>query len=458
MEANNLTALSPLDGRYYNKTESLKPLFSEYGLIKTRLEVEIKWLIFLAKQPSITELDNLNNNQINYLNNIYQNFSIDQSYQIKEIEKTTNHDVKAVEYFLKNILSSPANNNQYNKYLSFLHFACTSEDINNLSYSLLLKQAKDNILTPSIKNINNVLTNMAKKYKTNVMLARTHGQSASPTTMGKELINFVARLDNNIKKFNNTKIYGKFNGAVGNYNAHKIAYPNINWPKLNQLFVESLGINFTKYSTQINQYDYIADYCQNLIKINNILLDLVKDIWGYISLGYFSQKLNHNEVGSSTMPHKVNPIDFENAEGNLGLANSLLEFFSNKLPISRYQRDLTDSTVLRNIGSSFGYCLIAYQSIEKGLNKLNLNKNLLLKEVNQHWEILGEAVQTVMRKYNIDDAYEQLKILTRGMPLNQTLLHEFINNQALPQNIKDELKQLTPEKYIGFACELIDDF
>ncbi len=455
MELTNLTALSPLDGRYHDKTNILRPILSEFGLIKIRCQIEIEWLIYLAKQPGISELDTLSNKQVVTLQNIYKNFSLNDAYKIKEIEKTTNHDVKAVEYFIRDTLAQMP---EFAKYISFIHFACTSEDINNLSYALILQQTRAQVLTPQVNTIINKLSTMAQQYAGSAMLSRTHGQSASPTTMGKELVNFADRLKKIISVFNQTVITGKLNGAVGNFNAHRIAYENIDWPKITKQFVNNLGLTASSYTTQINPHDDIAEYCQHLIRLNNVLLDLVRDIWGYISLNYFTQKSKMNEVGSSTMPHKINPIDFENAEGNLGLANALLEHFSNKLPISRWQRDLSDSTVLRNLGVAFGYCLLAYQNITKGLDKLTLNETCLKKDLCDHWEILAEPVQTVMRRYGITNAYELLKDLTRGTPLNQNLLHEFINSQALPMSEKNKLLELTPDTYIGYAKELVESW
>lgn len=452
MELTNLTALSPLDGRYYDKTNILSPILSEFGLIKARCQVEIEWLIYLAKQPGVMGLDCFNNKQIIKLQNIYNNFTLNDAKAIKEIEKTTNHDVKAVEYFLRNTLAQLP---EFKGCLSFIHFTCTSEDINNLSYALMLKQTRQQVLVPEINKIINKLSTMAKEYASKAMLARTHGQSASPTTMGKELINFADRLQTILYSFEKSAITGKLNGAVGNFNAHKVVYENVNWPDLAKQFICNLGLTYNAYTTQINPHDDIAEYCHHLIRLNNVLLDLAKDIWGYIALHYFSQKIKLNEVGSSTMPHKINPIDFENAEGNLGLANALLEHFCNKLPISRWQRDLSDSTVLRNLGSAFGYCILAYQNLTKGLDKLVLNENFLSKELSNHWEVLAEPVQTVMRRYGINNAYELLKDLTRGTPLNQNLLHEFINSQALPSSEKTKLLELTPDKYIGYAEELV---
>ena len=454
MEPTNLIALSPLDGRYSKKTEILRPLFSEYGLQRARLEIEIKWLAFLALHPKIPDIQSFSNSQLEELEAIYKNFDLEDSARIKTIEQTTNHDVKAIEYFIQERLENP----EYQKYLSFIHFGCTSEDINNLSYSLLLKKCRDHVLVPQFENLHKNLLTKAQEYKNEAMLARTHGQAATPTTMGKELINFAARLQNNLSQFKKVPITGKLNGAVGNYNAHLVAYPDIDWPKLCQAFVELLDLEFNAYTTQINPHDDIAQFCHSLIRLNNVLLDLVKDIWGYISLGYFKQKANSQETGSSTMPHKINPIDFENAEGNLGLANSLLDFFSNKLTISRWQRDLSDSTVLRNLGVAFGYSIISYQSILTGLAKLQVNSALLKSELNNHWELLAEPVQTVMRRYGITDAYEQLKDLTRGTTLTQGLLHEFINSQKLPPDVKAGLKKLTPADYTGYAGDLVDRY
>ena len=455
MEFNQLTAISPIDGRYFKKADGLRVLFSELGLQKVRVEIEIKWLIHLAQQSEINELEHFNEKQRQELHSIYKYFSIEDAKHIKELESTTNHDVKAIEYFIVEKLQQSSG---YEKYFSFIHFACTSEDINNLAYSLLLNKCRKEILVPHLKKIHDKLAKLGLEYKNSVMLARTHGQAATPTTMGKELINFAARLQHNLKMFNDVKVTGKFNGAVGNYNAHVIAYPDIDWPKLCQNFVNQLGVNFNEYSTQINPHDDIAEYVHCLIRLNNILLDLVKDIWGYISLGYFKQKAKSTEVGSSTMPHKINPIDFENAEGNLGLANSLFNFFANKLTQSRWQRDLSDSTVLRNLGSAFAYSLISYDNILAGLEKLVLNTELLKSELNEHWELLAEPIQTVMRRYGILDAYEQLKALSRGTDINQPLLHEFINSQNLPTEVKTQLKKLKPGDYSGCAVELVENY
>lgn len=451
MELTSLTAISPLDGRYRNKIKELSNLVSEFGLIKARLTIEVEWLIFLAKQPHINGVCQFNDEQVKQLQSLYKNFSLEDASAVKEIEQTTNHDVKAVEYFLKQKLQSIGT---YDTHLSFIHFACTSEDINNLSYSLILNNCREQVINQNINILQDKLVCIAKKYASQPMLARTHGQSATPTTMGKELINFADRIQNGINKLNACAITGKFNGATGNYNAHKLAYPAINWPGLAKAFVENLGLKFQAYSTQINPHDDIAEFSHCLIRINNILLDMAKDIWGYISLNYFEQKINANEVGSSTMPHKVNPIDFENAEGNLGLANSLLDFFANKLTQSRWQRDLSDSTVLRNLGNAIGYMIIAYQSLCKGIDKLILNKDLLSAELDNHWELLAEPIQTIMRKHGIQNAYEQLKDLTRGEKLNQNLLYEFINSQPIPKEDKNILLQLSPCEYIGYAEEL----
>ncbi len=455
MEFNQLTAISPLDGRYFEKTQSLRVLFSELGLQKARVEIEIKWLIHLTQQPGITELNSFNEQQLAELHAIYKNFCLEDGAHIKTLEKTTNHDVKAIEYFIAEKLQLSAD---YKKYFSFIHFACTSEDINNLAYSLLLNKCRQDILVPSLKKIHDTLVKLASEYKNSIMLARTHGQAATPTTMGKELINFAARVQHNLDLLKKVKITGKFNGAVGNYNAHAIAYPDINWPKVCKDFVNQLDVDFNEYTTQINPHDDLAEYCHCLVRLNNILLDLVKDIWGYISLGYFKQKIKPTEVGSSTMPHKVNPIDFENAEGNLGLSNSLLNFFANKLTQSRWQRDLSDSTVLRNIGSAFAYSLISYENILAGLEKLTLNAELLTAELENHWELLAEPIQTVMRRYGIVDAYEQLKALSRGAEINQALLQQFIEQQNLPAEVKTQLKKLTPSTYSGYAAKLVEDY
>lgn len=455
IEVNHITTLSPIDGRYRSKTNELSLLMSEFGLIKARLIVEIEWLIHIAKQPDIKEIPQPNEKQVKQLRDLYTNFNLKDAANIKEIEQVTNHDVKAVEYFIKQTLESYGG---FDNYLSFIHFACTSEDINNLAYGIMLKQSRASVMKPALNAILDKLINMGTSYKNNAMLSRTHGQSATPTTMGKEIINYADRLKKSFNKFNLTAITGKLNGAVGNYNAHFVAYPNVNWPLLTKQFVENLELEFNSYTTQINPHDDIAELSHCLIRINNILIDLCRDIWGYISLNYFKQKVKPQEVGSSTMPHKVNPIDFENAEGNLGLANSMLDYFANKLPISRWQRDLSDSTVLRNLSMAFGYSLLAYKNIQTGLNKLILNEDLLTEELNQHWELLAEPVQTVMRKYGIKDAYEQLKDLTRGEKLNQNLLQEFIVSQPLPKDVKANLLKLTPLDYTGLAAKLTEDW
>lgn len=455
MEFNQLTAISPIDGRYYTKTNSLRVLFSEFGLQNARVEIEIKWLIHLAQETGINEFSSFDTKQLQELHAIHKYFTIEDAKRIKSLESTINHDVKAVEYFIAEKLQLSSG---YEKYLSFIHFACTSEDINNLAYAISLEKCRKEVLFPCLNKIHDRLVTLATEYKNAVMLSRTHGQAATPTTMGKELINFAARLKKQLQILKAVKITGKFNGAVGNYNAHSIAYPEIDWPKVCQSFVQQLGLEFNDYTTQINPHDDIAEYAQSLIRLNNILLDLVKDVWGYISLGYFKQKLSINEVGSSTMPHKVNPIDFENAEGNLGMANSLLNFFANKLTQSRWQRDLSDSTVLRNMGCAFAYSTISYQSIIAGLEKLNLNTELLKTELNNHWELLAEPIQTIMRRYGITDAYEQLKALSRGTQINQPLLHEFINSQNLPPEVKAALKKLHPSDYSGYAARLVEDY
>ena len=447
MEFNQLTAISPIDGRYFKKADGLRVLFSELGLQKARVEIEIKWLMHLAQQEEINELENFNEKQRQELHSIYKYFSIEDAKHIKELEKTTNHDVKAIEYFIAEKLQQSAG---YEKYFSFIHFACTSEDINNLAYSLLLIKSRKEILVPHLKKIHDKLANLGLEYKSSVMLARTHGQAATPTTMGKELINFAARLQHNLKMFNDVKVTGKFNGAVGNYNAHVIAYPDVDWPKLCQNFVNQLGVNFNDYSTQINSHDDIAEYVHCLVRLNNILLDLVKDIWGYISLGYFKQKAKSTEVGSSTMPHKINPIDFENAEGNLGIANAILEHLSAKLPLSRLQRDLTDSTVLRNLGVPVAHILISYKSILKGLDKLILNEEIFNRDLENNWAVVAEAVQTILRREGYPKPYEALKDLTRtNTHITKDSMHTFINGLNVSAEVKAELLKITPQNFVG---------
>ncbi len=448
---NALTALSPLDGRYHEKLDSLRPFFSEYGLMRYRLLVEICWLAALAEHPDIEEVPKLEKDAKELLENLWTDFSLDDAARIKTIEATTNHDVKALEYFIKEHVQHHA---QLSQVSEFIHFACTSEDINNLAYALLLKQARDEVLLPQMNQIIETLQNLAQTYAEQPMLSRTHGQAASPTTVGKEFANVVARLKRQVTQLTHTALLGKMNGAVGNFNAHSIAYPNINWPVFSENFVTQLGLTCNTFTTQIEPHDYLAEFFHVLMRFNQILLDFNRDVWGYISLGFFKQKIKEGEVGSSTMPHKVNPIDFENSEGNLGLANAILEHMAAKLPISRWQRDLSDSTVLRNMGMGIGHALLAWQSLFKGLNKLEINVSRLDEDLNQNWEVLAEAIQTVMRRFGIAQPYEKLKALTRGQTMSAATLKQFIETLDLPEDVKKTLTELTPGTYIGEAIEL----
>ena len=443
-----LKSISPLDGRYANKTSELTEIFSEYGLIQLRVLIEIRWLQHLSKITKIKELKSFNKKTNKRLNDIIENFNISDAHQIKRIEKTTNHDVKAVEYFIRRLFKKEQN------ICDFIHFGCTSEDINNIAYALMLSRTRKEILLPKMQLIHRSLNKIAKKYKSVPMISRTHGQTASPTTVGKEFANVTSRLASTTQDFKQVKVLGKFNGAVGNYNAHFAAYPTCNWPKITTNFIKSLGLQANLLTTQIEPHDWIAKYCHTLIRYNNILLDLCKDTWTYISLGYFKQRLNKNEVGSSTMPHKINPIDFENAEGNLGLANTMLNHFAEKLPISRLQRDLTDSTVQRNFGVALGYTLIAMKSLLKGIDKLEINKNLIRQDINESWEVIGEAIQSVMRRYGVPEPYEKIKKLTRGNRINKEILHNFIHSLEIPKSAKLDLMHLTPSNYVGLAAEL----
>ncbi len=446
-----LTALSPLDGRYAGKVDALRPIFSEYGLIRARVYVEIAWLLALAAEPGIPELPPFSEHAVSELQRLADQFSVADAARVKAIERTTNHDVKAVEYFLKEKLSE---SDELKAALEFVHFACTSEDINNLSYALMLKQARDDILLPQIDGLIETLKNLAHAYADVAMLSRTHGQTASPTTLGKEFANVVARLKRQRAQLAQVQILGKINGAVGNYNAHVSAYPNIDWPRLAQGFVESLGLHFNAYTTQIEPHDFIAELGDAQRRINTILIDFARDTWGYISLGYFKQALKDGEVGSSTMPHKVNPIDFENAEGNFGIANALFEHFGSKLPISRWQRDLTDSTVLRALGTAWGHTLVAFDALHRGIGKLKVNPERLAEDLDANWEVLAEAVQTVMRRYDLPNPYEQLKALTRGQAITAESLHAFIAKLELPEEPKRALLELTPARYTGHAASL----
>tara|TARA_R110002073_G_scaffold9242_1_gene47840 strand:- start:1366 stop:2736 length:1371 start_codon:yes stop_codon:yes gene_type:complete len=447
-----ITALSPLDGRYQSKVALLRPYFSEYALIHHRVKVEVEWLKALSFEPAIMEVPPFSASTITQLNNLVANFSIGDGEAIKTIEGRTNHDVKAIEYWLKDALEE---NEAVAKVTEFIHFACTSEDINNLSHGLMLKYSRDLIMLPALEEIVVHLVNLAHQLADTPMLARTHGQPATPTTLGKEIANVAFRLQRAHKQLTTVAILGKINGAVGNYNAHLAAYPNLDWEKFAHIFVENLGLEFNPYTTQIEPHDTISELFDAYARINTILLDLNRDIWGYISLGYFKQKTKENEVGSSTMPHKVNPIDFENSEGNLGIANALLRHMSEKLPVSRWQRDLTDSTVLRNMGVALGHTLLAYDSCTKGLNKLEVNPAQLTQDLDNTWEVLAEPIQTVMRRYGLSNPYEQLKALTRGKGgITQETLQQFIVKLDIPESEKNRLLEMTPQNYTGKASEL----
>lgn len=450
MKVSTLTALSPVDGRYFEKVGGLRDIFSEYGLIRYRVLVEIRWLQCLADEPDVPEQAPLSSVMKDVLNHIVDDFSLDDAVRVKAIEATTNHDVKAIEYFIREKLGDGPETQTLK---DFLHFGCTSEDINNLSYALMLRAGRSEVLLPQMRELRNKLAALARENADLPMLSRTHGQIASPTTLGKEIANVIARLDRAQKKFAEIGILGKFNGAVGNYNAHAIAYPDADWPTICHRFIESLGIEVNPYTTQIEPHDWTAEYCHALMRYNTILIDFSRDIWGYISLGYFKQRVTKKEVGSSTMPHKVNPIDFENAEGNFGMANAMLRHFAEKLPISRWQRDLTDSTVQRNIGSAVAYIVIALQSLLKGVGKLQVNKDVINADIEAAWEVLTEAVQTVMRRYGIPEPYEKLKALTRGQAVNQEILHEFIKSLAIPGDEITRLLELKPQTYIGLAAQ-----
>ncbi len=450
MKVSTLRAISPADGRYADKVSGLRDIFSEYGLIRFRVLVEVRWLQCLADEPEVKELGPLSSVMKDVLNNIVDAFSPDDAERVKKIEATTNHDVKAVEYFIRERLGEGPETQPLK---DFLHFSCTSEDINNLSYALMLRSARSSVLAPQMRDLRNKLKSMAHAHADVAMLSRTHGQTASPTTMGKELANVVARLERIEKQFATVEILGKFNGAVGNYNAHAVTYPDIDWQALSHRFIESLGLQPNPYTTQIEPHDWTAEYCHALVRYNTVLIDFARDIWGYISLGYFKQRVARDEVGSSTMPHKVNPIDFENAEGNLGMANALLSHFAEKLPVSRWQRDLTDSTVQRNLGVAVSYLVIALQSLQKGVGKLQLNEAAIHADVSEAWEVLAEAVQTVMRRYGIPNPYEKLKALTRGQTVSKEVLLDFVQSLEIPDDEKQRLLKLTPETYIGLAAE-----
>jgi adenylosuccinate lyase len=445
-----LTAISPIDGRYASKVDALRPIFSEYGLIRYRVEVEVRWLQALATEAKIVEVPTLSAGAITVLNEIVSNFSEADAQAVKDIEKTTNHDVKAVEYFLKEKIKHYPELHAVNE---FIHFACTSEDINNLSYALMLKEGRGLILAEIDATIA-AIKQLALDSAEQPMLSRTHGQSATPTTVGKEFANTVARLQRQREQLANIELLGKINGAVGNYNAHSVAYPDIDWAQFAQNFVESLGLTFNPYTIQIEPHDYMAEFFHALSRFNTIVLDFDRDVWGYISLGYFKQKTIAGEVGSSTMPHKVNPIDFENSEGNLGLANAILGFMADKLPVSRWQRDLTDSTVLRNIGVGIAHTSIAIQSTLKGISKLEINPVLLDQDLDQNWEVLAEPIQTVMRRYGVEKPYEKLKELTRGQRVTGDGMRAFVEKLEIPEAAKAELLALTPHTYTGYAAAL----
>ncbi len=450
MELNALTAISPIDGRYARKTSELRPLFSEYGLIYHRVVVEVRWLQALSREKKIAEVPAFSEHANQHLDAIMENFSVVHAEQIKQIEATTNHDVKAVEYFLKQQVKSSS---ELSSVSEFIHFACTSEDINNLSHALMLKSARNDVLLPEIALVNSALVQLANDHADVSMLSRTHGQTASPTTLGKEIANVAYRLQRQVDQIENAPLFGKINGAVGNYNAHLSAYPDIDWPQFAQNFVESLGLSWNPYTTQIEPHDYIAELFDALARCNTILIDFSRDIWSYISLGYFRQKTIAGEVGSSTMPHKVNPIDFENAEGNLGIANAILNHLGQKLPISRWQRDLTDSTVLRNLGTGFGHILIALDSLQRGISKLEVNHQAIADDLDNNWEVLAEPIQTIMRRYGVEQPYEKLKALTRGQRINAAIVRKFVEQLDIPAAAKQQLIDMTPASYIGNAAQ-----
>ncbi|MGF1763419.1 adenylosuccinate lyase [Aliivibrio kagoshimensis] len=454
MELSALTAVSPVDGRYGSKTIALRSIFSEYGLLKYRTVVEVRWLQKLAATSAIAEVPAFSAEANQYLDKIAAEFSEKDALRIKEIERTTNHDVKAVEYFLKEKVADVAELHAVNE---FIHFACTSEDINNLSHALMLKEARETVMLPEIRNVIDAIKNLAQEYRTIPLLSRTHGQPASPSTMGKEMANVAYRMERQYKQIENVEILGKINGAVGNYNAHLSAYPEIDWHQYSEEFVTSLGIDWNPYTTQIEPHDYIAEMFDALARFNTILIDFDRDVWGYIALGHFKQKTIAGEIGSSTMPHKVNPIDFENSEGNLGLANAMFGHLATKLPVSRWQRDLTDSTVLRNLGVGCGYAIIAYTSTLKGISKLEVNQAALEAELDKNWEVLAEPVQTIMRRYGIEKPYEKLKELTRGKRVDGEGMRQFIDSLEVPEHEKARMKEMTPANYIGEAVKLTDE-
>jgi adenylosuccinate lyase len=454
MEPGALTSISPVDGRYAAKAAELRPLVSEFGLIRYRVKVEVRWLQHLAASGLLAELPALPTVVKDLLNNLVDNFGVEEARRVKVIEAETNHDVKAVEYLIRERLAGSTDTEGLSP---FIHFACTSEDINNLAYSLMLRDSRSQVILPTMTRLVAELKASAHRHADQAMLSRTHGQAASPTTLGKEIAVFAHRLMREQEQFAAVELLGKMNGAVGNYNAHMAAYPELDWHELAERFVTNLGLTFNPYTTQIEPHDGIADYCHGLMRFNTVVTDLCRDLWGYISLGYFRQQPVANEVGSSTMPHKVNPIDFENAEGNCGVANALLEFLAQKLPQSRWQRDLTDSTVLRNLGVALAHSQLAYQSCLRGLAKLEAVPERMQADLDENWEVLGEAIQTVMRRYGIDDAYEQLKILTRGRKLDADAMRAFIDGLAIPEEARERLKALRPGDYTGLAARLARD-
>ena len=452
MSLTTLPALSPLDGRYSGQAEALRDIFSEYGLMKARIKVELEWLKMLAAEPGVEEVKPFSEATIREIDDVIANFSVQHGEEVKAIEARTNHDVKAIEYWLKERLSG---NPEVMAASEFIHFACTSEDINNLSHALMLKTARNTVMLPGLDEVITKLSTLSHDLAAVPMMSRTHGQPATPSTMGKELANVVYRLKRQREQLVKQEILGKINGAVGNYNAHIVAYPGVDWESLAERFVSGLGLTFNPYTIQIEPHDYMAELYQQLSRINTILIDLDRDVWGYISLGYFKQKVKKDEVGSSTMPHKVNPIDFENSEGNLGLANAVLGHLAEKLPLSRWQRDLTDSTVLRNMGVGFGYTLLGFKALMKGLNKLEINPAMLASDLDATWELLAEPIQTVMRRYGVPNPYEQLKELTRGKDgITRDTLAAFIKGLEIPEVEKARLLELTPAGYVGKAEEL----
>ncbi len=454
MQLDTLTAISPIDGRYASKTSGLRPYFSEYGLIYHRLLVEVRWLQMLSRNPVIGEVPEFSSEANALLDKIVGEFDPAAAQAIKEIERTTNHDVKAVEYYLKQQI---AGNDELNTVSEFIHFACTSEDINNLSHGLMLKSGRDAILLPLAGEVEARIAALARAHAGLAMMSRTHGQPASPTTLGKEMANVSFRLRRQLDQIAGVEILGKINGAVGNYNAHLSAYPEADWPGIARAFVESLGLAWNPYTTQIEPHDYIAELFDAIVRLNTILIDFSRDVWSYISIGYFRQKTVAGEVGSSTMPHKVNPIDFENAEGNLGIANAVFTHLAQKLPVSRWQRDLTDSTVLRNLGTGLGHVLIALESLKRGIDKLEVDAEVIAADLEQNWEVLAEPIQTVMRRYGIEQPYEKLKALTRGQKIDATAVREFIEGLDLPEAARQQLLALTPAAYTGNARQQAED-